>query len=152
MIYEYILLGGTIMGAIVGYIKGFLKQISSIAGLTVGYFFSSLFLPQLHELLLRNRIISKETSVWVSFFCIFLILFISILFLSRFIERILKKLGLGFTNQFAGMVLGALKYFLIIMILYCLFYFLNIITEENCSINLLNFVSLFKAVIFKYVQ
>lgn len=152
MIYEYILLGGTIMGAIVGYIKGFLKQISSIAGLTVGYFFSSLFLPQLHELLLRNRIISKETSVWVSFFCIFLILFISILFLSRFIERILKKLGLGFTNQFAGMVLGALKYFLIIMILYCLFYFLNIITEENCSTNLLNFVFLFKAVIFKYVQ
>lgn len=152
MKYEYVLLGGIIIGAIIGYIKGFLKQISSIAGLTVGYFFSSLFLSQLHNLMVKNGIISKETSVWVSYICIFLILFICIIFLSRFIERILKKLGLGFTNQFAGMVLGGIKYFLIIMIFYCFLYFLNILNNKNCSINLLNFVSLFKAFIFKYIQ
>jgi membrane protein required for colicin V production len=152
MKYEYVLLGGIIIGAIIGYIKGFLKQISSIAGLTVGYFFSSLFLSQLHNLMVKNGIISKETSVWVSYICIFLILFICIIFLSRFIERILKKLGLGFTNQFAGMVLGGIKYFLIIMIFYCFLYFLNILNNKNSSINLLNFVSLFKAFIFKYIQ
>lgn len=151
MNYEYILLGGTVIGAIIGYIKGFLKQISSIAGLTVGYLFSSLFLSQMHRILLQNKIISEETSTWVSYVCIFIILFISILFLSRIIEKILKKLGLGFTNQLAGMALGALKYFLLIMMIYCFLYYLNILTEENCSINLLNFVSLFKTVVFKYI-
>lgn len=151
MNYEYILLGGTIIGAVIGYIKGFLKQISSIAGLTVGYLFSSLFLSQMHSILLQNKIITEETSTWVSYVSVFIILFISILFLSRIIEKILKKLGLGFTNQLAGMALGALKYFLLIMMIYCFLYYLNILTDKNCSINLLNFVSLFKTVVFKYI-
>lgn len=151
MQYDYILLGGTVIGAFFGYFKGFLKQISSFLGLALGYAFSSLFISEFNDLLLRYGLISKETSLWVSYICIFLIIFVSTIILSKVMGTILKKLGLDFTNKIAGIIVGAIKYFFIIMIVYCFLHFLNFINKENCSQNLIDFITFFKTVILNII-
>lgn len=151
MQYDYILLGGTVIGAFFGYFKGFLKQISSFLGLAFGYAFSSLFISEFNDLLLRYGLISKETSLWVSYICIFLIIFGSTIILSKLMETFLKKLDFDFTNKIAGIIVGAIKYFFIIMIVYCFLHYLNFINKENSSQNLIYFISFFKTVILNII-
>jgi membrane protein required for colicin V production len=147
---EYIVIGATVFGAVIGYFKGFLKQVSSLLGLLVGYVVAVVFLSPAHVLLIEKGIVSEKSSLWLSFFIIVLIVFLSVRFLSRLIESGLQYIGLGFTNRIAGMFSGAIKYFLFIMILFCFLEVLGIVSEKNSSPNLLNFISLFKILLFRY--
>ncbi len=149
---EYILTGSVIFGAVIGYNKGFLQQISSIIGLIAGYLITVMFLSQTHQFLIEKGILSANSSLWLSFFTTVLLVFLSVKFLSGSIEKILKGIGLNFTNRFAGLLLGAFKYFLIIMILFCFLETLGFISEKNSSSNLISFISLFKTVLFSFVS
>ncbi len=149
---EYIIIGITLLGAVIGYNKGFLKQVSSLLGLVAGYLIATVFLSQAHRLLVEKGIVSSESSLWISFFLTILLVFLSVRFLSGFIEKVLKSIGLDFTNQFGGLLLGAFKCFLIIMVLFCFLQALGIISEKNSSSNLLGFISLFKTILFNFVS
>jgi membrane protein required for colicin V production len=148
---EYILIGVTVLGGIIGYFKGFLKQVSSLLGFVIGYVIAVAFLSPVHILLVEKGIVSEKSSLWLSFFIIVLFVFLSIKFLSRLIKNGLKYIGLGFTNQFAGVILGAAKYFLIIMLLFCFLEALGFISEKNSSAGFLRFISFFKILLFKYI-
>lgn len=151
MIYEYILLGGTFLGALMGYIKGFLKQISSLIGLLLGIGIAILFSSQAHDFFVDKGILSPSSSLWLSFILTVGIVLFVVLFLTKLIKNLLKKLGLDFTNKIAGMLLGALKYFIIIMIPYCFLESIQVITKDNSTSNLLVTIKIFKDIVFKHL-
>ncbi|MDR2121673.1 MAG: CvpA family protein [Flavobacteriaceae bacterium] len=151
MTLQFIVIGGVVFGAVIGYFKGFLKQVSSLLGLLVGYMIAVAFLSQSHGILVENGIVSEKSSHWISFIITILFVFLAVRFLSGLIEKGLKYIGLGFTNQIAGLFFGAVKYFLIIMIVFSFFEILGFISEKNCSDNLLSCISLFKTLLLTYI-
>ncbi|MGM5629902.1 CvpA family protein [Apibacter raozihei] len=148
---EYILLGFTFLGVIFGYIRGFLKQISSLLGLILGYLIALFFLGKTQAFFIEYNLVSSQSSTWISFSLTLTLVFLSVKFISRMIEQALRAIGLDFTNKLAGMFLGGLKYFLVIMLVYCFLQSIGILSEKNCTQNLLDFISLFKTVIFLYI-
>jgi len=145
---EYIILGFTILGAILGYLKGFLKQISSLAGIVIGYLTARLFSSQIHHFLVENHILSENLSNSLSFFLTIALAIIAMKFLSALIENLLKSIGLNFTNRFAGLIFGAVKYFFIVMFVMSFLYKLHMITPENSTQNAIDLIGLFSSVVW----
>lgn len=149
MTFEYILLGGTLVGAIMGYMKGFLKQISSLIGLLLGYGVAALFSMQTHDFFVEKGILSPTSSLWLSFILTVGLVLLSVVFLSKLIERLLKNLGLGFTNKIAGVLLGAFKYAGIIFFIEVLLFKIGFINAQNVSENMLDMLNLLSFIVFK---
>ncbi|MDR3272183.1 MAG: CvpA family protein [Flavobacteriaceae bacterium] len=145
---EYILLGFTALGAVLGYFKGFLKQISSLAGIVIGYLAARLFSLQMHDFLIEKHILSENYSDSLSFFLTIVLVIIAVKFLSAMTETLLKNIGLSFTNRFAGLLLGAVKYFFIVMFVMSFLYKLHVITHENSSQNAIDLIELFGSVVW----
>jgi len=145
---EYIIWGFTILGAILGYLKGFLRQVSSLAGIVIGYLAARLFSSQMHHFFVEKHILSENSSNSFSFFLTIVLAIIAVKLLSALIGNLLKSIGLNFINRFAGLVFGAVKYFFIVMFVMSFLYKLHVITPENSSKNAIDLIGLFSYVVW----
>lgn len=111
-----------------GYTQGFIKQLSKLLAGFIAYFLSKIFHLPIHKFLTENQWINENTSTLISYILIILFFFICIKFLTGLLETFLKTIGLNFTNEIAGSVLGLFK---AVFILSLICYFLVSVSILN---------------------
>lgn len=114
-----------LLGAIRGFQKGFFHEIAILAGLVVG-----VLLAVLGSNMFGGRIASQfDWNEQVVNIVVFVLIFIAVLFVIRLagalLTRLFKVLMLGFVNRIAGLGIGALKWALILAILFMLIDFFD---------------------------
>ncbi|TWP27584.1 CvpA family protein [Apibacter muscae] len=149
---ELVFIGFVIFGGILGYSKGLLRQISTLAGLFLGYFAAGLFLSPVHKYLVEKKILSSDFSTTLTFILLILVIYLSVKFLSKGIENMLKAIGLNFTNRIAGFLLGGFKFLLIGLFVSYLLIMVGIISEKNTSQNFMDGVGLFRSILWSYLK
>lgn len=104
-------------GLVFGLFKGFVKELTSFITVFVAWFAAEIFNPVFSPQIIRFFHFSEKTGATFSYILIFLAVIILMLILSKFIEKIISKIHLGWLNSLAGGLLGALKYAIIVSVL-----------------------------------
>ncbi len=104
-------------GLIFGLFKGFVKELTSFLIVFVAWFVAEIFNPVFSPHIIRFFHFSEKTGATFSYVLLFLGVIILMLILSKFTEKLISKIHLGWLNSLAGGVLGAVKYTLIVSVL-----------------------------------
>ncbi|OQY00486.1 MAG: hypothetical protein B6I26_07915 [Desulfobacteraceae bacterium 4572_130] len=100
-----------------GFFRGFIKEISSIAGIFIGFYGAYSYyniLSSYLEIWITNYIYRN----FISFLIIFCVLLIAVNFIGILIRYFSKLMLLGWIGRLCGMCLGALKGLIIISMLF----------------------------------
>lgn len=102
------------MGAVLGFSKGFIRQLASIVGLIAGLFIARALFASVGERLAEELGTPLTFAQVVAFILIWLVVPIVFLFLASALTRVIDIVKLGFVNRMLGAGLGALKYMLLV--------------------------------------
>ena len=119
---DFIIAIPLIWGAILGFKKGLIIELSSIIALILGIAGAIHFSAFTAEKLRIHFDVSTEWLGFAAFLITFLAIVLSIFLLARMLDKAIKALALGLPNRIAGMLFGILKYALLMSFL---FYFFN---------------------------
>tara|TARA_R110002049_G_scaffold116112_2_gene268514 strand:+ start:4514 stop:5050 length:537 start_codon:yes stop_codon:yes gene_type:complete len=97
-----------------GFRKGLILEIASLISLLIGIWAAYKFSSLTGEYLIQYFTLSTNILPLVSFIVTFLLVVISIHFLARALERIIKLAALGLVNRLAGALFSFLKVGLIV--------------------------------------
>lgn len=107
-----------ILGAAIGFMNGFVKQIASIAGLIAGLIFARMLFSVVGESLAVELGTSATIGQILAFILIWIIVPMAFSILGFILTRFLNAVHLGLLNRWMGAGLGAIKYLLIISMLF----------------------------------
>lgn len=102
------------MGAVLGFSKGFIRQLASIVGLIAGLLIARALFASVGERLAEELGTPLTFAQVVAFILIWLVVPIVFLFLASALTRVIDIVKLGFVNRMLGAGLGALKYMLLV--------------------------------------
>ncbi|PTN36997.1 CvpA family protein [Desulfonatronum sp. SC1] len=108
-----IILGFTLIR---GLFRGFIGEISSVAGLIVGFFLANKYHTMLLPLV-ESILPDRGTAQLVSYVLVFCTGLVGVLMVAAVLRHILKVILLGWVDRFAGGVIGLLKGGLICVLL-----------------------------------
>ncbi|MCC8187100.1 MAG: CvpA family protein [Bacteroides sp.] len=120
------------IGALMGLMKGFLRQLASILGLVIGLLAARMLYMPLAEKLSPVLTDSMTTAQILSFLAIWAIVPILFTLVAFLLSHALDLIALGWINRLLGMVLGAVKYALFIMLV---IHILDYLDEEDKVIS-----------------
>lgn len=101
-------------GAMVGLFKGFIRQLATIAGLIVGLIAAKALYMSLAEKLCPMVTDSMTVAQIISFILIWLAVPLAFTLVAMLFSKAMDAISLGWINRLLGMVLGALKYIILI--------------------------------------
>ena len=113
---DWIIVAVLAMGAVSGFMKGFLKQLASIVGLVAGLLVARALFAGLGEQLAVKVGTSVTFGQILAFLPIGLVVPLGLSLLASTLTRIVEWINLGFVNRWLGAGLGTLKYLLIISV------------------------------------
>jgi membrane protein required for colicin V production len=125
-----------IAGAVIGYMRGIIKQISSIAALVLGILVCNIFGGWAAEVL---RVVVPSSAKWPAAdvttaafaeILFFLLVYLSVAVVAMFVKSVVKKLKLGLIDNFGGAALSVLKYLFAVSIILNVWY---IISPHSCT-------------------
>ena len=128
IILTILLLGG----AVRGFIKGFIYEIALLGIIFVLYFFGFQLADWAAVYLGKMLDIKSITLHYVSLFVVWLGVSISIIFIAKLLEGLVKIVALGIFNKFAGALFGLIKYTFLLSVF---LFFLNKIDISNSWFN-----------------
>ena len=103
------------LSLLVGCFRGFTRELFSLTGWVLAFYFASLFSGDLLEY------VPFEFSEQINFIIIYMVIFVIILLLSSFVATLLnnliKNIGLGFLNVIMGCIFGIMRGVLITFII-----------------------------------
>lgn len=102
------------MGAVLGFSKGFIRQLASIVGLIAGLLIARALFASVGKRLAEELGTPLTFAQVVAFILIWLVVPIVFLFLASALTRVIDIVKLGFVNRMLGAGLGALKYMLLV--------------------------------------
>ena len=105
-------------GLIRGFMVGAVRQVASIAGLTVAFFLSVQLMHPIGGLIVSSLGLSEAVGPIAGFVVIFVGVQLLFLALSRLLERVLETLSLSLVNRAAGGALGGFKAALLLSVLF----------------------------------
>ena len=120
-----------VAGAIIGYIKGFVRQISSICGIVLGLIACNMFGGWATDVL---RLLVPESAGWpaadvtvkaTAHISLFVVVFLSVLLAGTIIRSVFSSLHLGIIDNVCGSVLCVFKYLLCLSIVLNLWYLIS---------------------------
>ena len=109
-VLDWIIVAIISIGAILGFTKGFIRQLASIVGLVVGLLVARALFASVGEKLAEELGTSLTFAQVVAFILIWLL----VLLLASALTRVIEIVHLGFVNRILGAALGALKYILLV--------------------------------------
>lgn len=121
---DIILLIPLVYGLYAGFSKGLVKQLTGLIGIVLALLFSIKLSKSVAEFLIDNNIVNPGWSSVVGFAVTFLGIIIAVKLVGMLVKKTTDSIGLGFLEQILGGVFGALKAFLIVLVL--LFFFVKI--------------------------
>lgn len=115
--FDFIIFIPIIFGLIFGLFKGFVKELVSFLAIFVALLAAEIFTPIVMPLINVMFDFSEKIGKTVSYVLVFMTAIIVMFLLSKFTEKIISKIHLGWLNSLAGGAIGALKFALIISVL-----------------------------------
>lgn len=120
---DFIIIGIIFIGAILGFTKGFIKQLSSIVGLIAGLLLARALFASVGEKLAVELGTSVSIGQTIAFFLIWLVVPLGISLLASMLSQAVEAIHLGFINKWLGAGLGIIKFALLTsMIVYFIEY------------------------------
>lgn len=106
-------------GAILGFSKGFLKQLASLLGLVAGLLIAKALYATVAERVFLPLTDSLTVAQGIAFVVIWLAVPLAFLLLASLLTKAMEAVSLGWVNRLLGAVLGALKAALLVSLLVC---------------------------------
>jgi membrane protein required for colicin V production len=117
---DYSLLVIVVIFAILGYRKGIIVSLVTIAALILGIYAAVNFSNYLDATLMENLKTSRKWLPFVSFGLTFLLVLVAVLLIGKLMEKLVDVVGLGFINRLLGTLLGVLKGIILASVLFFL--------------------------------
>ncbi|MFW5892367.1 MAG: CvpA family protein [Bacteroidota bacterium] len=114
-----------VIGALRGFMKGFIREAASLGGLIAGIYFAAIFAETVGIYITQYLSWDQGTIKIVAFVMILIVVLIVVNIVARIIEKIFKMVGLNFLNRMAGVVAGTLKIAFILSIILIFFNYIN---------------------------
>lgn len=115
---DFILAAVIILGAIQGFLRGFIHQLTSIVGLVVGFFIArALYLIVAGHIAIYVPDASMNVLQTVAFIGIWILVPMGFAVIGSILTRAVEWLALGPINRILGLLLGGLKWVLILGLL-----------------------------------
>ncbi len=111
-----------------GVFRGILRELASIVGVIVGFYGAFNYYKEFSPLL-EKWIISQALINIIVFFVLFSLIFLFIIVIALFLEKLLKVAFLGWIDKTFGAVFGALKGILVAAVLYIVL--TNVVPRNN---------------------
>lgn len=126
---DIILLVPLILGAVWGYYRGIISQLTSFAGIVVAIYCAVKYSGAVAALI--NKHVDDEKGQHYISIAAFILVLVAVLllifFISRQVEKLTKALNIGFINHIAGGIFGFAKWAFIISAILIL---LNLVNQE----------------------
>ncbi len=113
---DIIIMGVVVLGAILGFRKGGVGEITRMLGLAVAFVLAMQLMKPVGLVVVSSLGLSDKVAPLAGFIATFLVVYGIALLLGRGIEKILSTLKLGMLDKVAGGGVGALKYALLFSI------------------------------------
>lgn len=127
-IVDIVILVLLLIGAVSGLTRGFFKELATIGGLIVGLIVARVLYVSLAELLAPYLNTSMMLVQVLSFIVIWLAVPLGLSVLASVLTKAVNALYLGWVNRLAGIVLGVVKFALVIGLV---FWVLDTLDTEN---------------------
>lgn len=115
---DYTLLVIVTIFAILGYRKGIIVSLVTIAALILGIYAAVNFSNYLDATLMEHLKPSRKWLPFLSFTITFLLVLVGMLLIGKVMEKLIDVVGLGFANRLFGAVLGVVKGIILASILF----------------------------------
>lgn len=121
---DFILAIPLLWGAIIGFKKGFVLELASLAALVLGIFGALSFSDFTAQKLTTYFDITSNYLGLMSFLLTFIGIVFAVFLFAKMLDKALKIVALGLINRLLGLIFGLVKYLLILSFL--LYFFENI--------------------------
>ena len=121
-----------LIGAVRGFIKGFIYEVAVLGSLVVCYFLGFKLAAIVATFLGKIISVNSGTLHYISLLIAWIGISVGIFFLARLLEGLTKIVALGIFNKIAGAIFGALKYAFLLSLF---FFFFNRINFSTSWLN-----------------
>lgn len=122
-IIDIIILALVAIMVILGFRKGFIISLATLAALALGIYAAIRFSGFATGLIRAHTDISADYLPIVSFVVTFVLIMVLVLLLGKLLEKLVDVVGIGFLNHLAGGVFGLVKGVLLLSLLFFLLSF-----------------------------
>lgn len=109
-IIDWIIVSIFIIGSVLGFAKGAVKQLAAIVGIIAGLLVARALFSQVGEKLAVEFGTSLSTAQVIAFFMIWIVVPLLLYFFASMLTKVLEIVHLGFVNRLLGAALGILKF------------------------------------------
>ena len=127
-IIDWIIIGAFVVGAILGFSKGALRQIATLIGLVAGLLLARALYAAVGERMAVELGTSATMAQIIAFFLIWLLVPIVLLWVASLLSRVMEIVHLGFVNRLAGAAVGLVKYAILVSMV---IHFVEFIDTKN---------------------
>ena len=136
---DFLFMTIVIFVSVMGFFKGFAKELCGFFGIILGMFFASRFAYDGGEWF-RNNVINIENKTFdtiLGFLIIYLMIWILSIIIGKLLDKLFESMLPKYLNRLLGMLFGAIKSFLAIAIVLHLAFRLEILQslKAHCSYN-----------------
>jgi len=118
---DFIVLGIIFFSAIVGLVRGFVREALSLIGFALAMYLSFRYSGLVGGRWVAEMVNGGTSQLVIAFILIFLVTLIASKLITHFFNQLVSKIGLSFLDRLLGSVFGILRGVLIIMVLSTLF-------------------------------
>lgn len=115
-ILDYVVLGIIFISILVSIMRGFVREILSIAGWVVAFMVASSFAGYF-EPMLPASVTGGSLRILVAFIVVFISVLLVMMLVTMMLSAVIKSVGLGFIDRLLGAFFGFLRGFIVVMIL-----------------------------------
>mgnify|MGYP003504501392 CR=1 FL=1 len=123
---DWIMIAIVGLGAVVGFSKGFIRQLASVVGLVAGLLVARALYASVGEKLAMETGPSLTFARGLAFLLIWLVVPVRLSLAATLLTKAVDSIHLGFVNRWLGAGLGALKYILLISLVIALIEYIDI--------------------------
>lgn len=109
------------IGFVFGLFKGLVKELTSLAAIFLGIYFSKILSPWLSQILVKSWAFSAKIAQPLAYLIIFIAVVIVLLMFARTLDKLFESMSLSGLNKLLGGVFGGLKYALVLSVLLNIF-------------------------------
>ncbi len=115
-ILDYVVLGIIFVSILVSIMRGFVREILSLAGWVIAFMAAGSFTGQF-EPMLPSSITGESLRILIAFVVVFISVLLVMMLVTMLLSSAIKSIGLGFIDRLLGAFFGFLRGFVVVMIL-----------------------------------
>jgi membrane protein required for colicin V production len=105
---DYLIIGIIFLSSIISVVRGFIKEVLSLASWALSIWVALMFYPQVATLL-NDYISTPSIRIFTAFFALFIVTLILTALVNHLISQLVEKTGLTGTDRALGVIFGILR-------------------------------------------